>query len=446
MRWFVRKTLSRAGYDAVAVGDGDSAVAEFEARRADVAVVDLKMPGLDGLGVISELRRRDPEVIVIVMTAYGTVNTAVEAMKRGAHDYITKPFEGDELLLIVDRALEHRATLRENRDLRRMIDHRSSHAGLIGQSPAMRAVFSAIDLVQGSDATVLITGESGTGKELVARAIHMGSRRRTGPFVPLHCSALRDSLVDSELFGHLPGAFTDAKKGKQGLLARAHGGTLFLDEVAEISLQTQSKLERFLQEREFVPLGGTETVRVDARIVAATNTDLARAVEGGAFRRELFFRLNVVPIDLPPLRKWREDIPALASHFLEKFARAGKTAPKSLTVDALGTLANYDWPGNIRELENTLERLVVLKSNETVLAAKDLPEEIRSRSSPRAAPATPASYHDAVVAAERAYLKDLLRRTRGNVTDAARLSGLSRGHLHRKIGQLVLDPAAFRGD
>ena len=309
----------------------------------------------------------------------------------------------------------------------------------------MRAVLETMVLVQGSDATVLITGESGTGKEVVARAIHVGSRRCRGPFVPLPCSVLSDNLVDSELFGHLPGTFTGAVKTKQGQLARVHGGTLFLDEVAEMSLATQSKLARFLQEGEYIPLGGTEPVRVDARVIAATNGDLRSAVECGAFRRELFFRLNVVPIALPPLRERREDIPALARLFLAKFAKPESPA-KTLTTDALEALADHDWPGNIRQLEHTLERVVVLKSGHPVLSASDLPEEIRSSSSKSLSPATGGmpTFHAAMVAAQRAYLTDLLRQTRGNVSRAARLSGLSRGHLHRKAIQLDLAPAAFR--
>jgi DNA-binding NtrC family response regulator len=444
MRYFVQRSLARRGYDTIAVEDGRGAIAEFEARRADVAVVDLRMPGAGGLEVLAELRRRDPDVIVIVMTAFGSVESAVAAMKSGAWDYVTKPFDIEELILLIERALEHRAALRENHDLRRLVEHRSSYAGLVGQSAAMREVFRVLELAQQSDATVVVTGESGTGKELVVRAIHAGSARRRSPCVPIHCAALKEGLVDSELFGYVPGAFTGAKTHKNGLIARADGGTLFLDDIAEASLAVQARLERFLQEREFVPLGATAARRVDVRVVATTNRDLADAVAKGAFRRELLFRLNVVPIRLPPLRERREDIPALASHFLQRFAGPGGAA-KRLTVDALVALTTYDWPGNVRELENVIERLVVLNAGRSELTAGDLPDEMRGVSAQGGSdPTEPLCYRDMIERAQRAYFEDLFRRSGGNVSEAARLARLSRGDLHRKLRQVGIDPGVFR--
>jgi len=442
MRYFVTRALSRHGYETVSAEDGRCAITEFDSRPVDVAIVDLKMPGIDGLEVLRELRKRDPEVIVIVMTAFGTIASAVQAMRHGAYDYITKPFDSDELVLLIERGLEHRTTVRENRDLRRLVDHRTAYAGLIGQSPAMKSVYQTIELLQDSDATVLVTGESGTGKELVARAIHMGSRRRQHAFVPVHCAALANTLVDSELFGYVPGAFTGAKRHKQGLISRADGGTLFLDEIAEASLQAQTKLERFLQEREFFPVGGTELVKSDVRIVAATNKDMEQCVEDGIVRRELFFRLNVIPIHLPPLRERREDIPALANHFLEQIAHSSSTDVPGLSVDACVALSNYDWPGNVRELQNSIERLVAMNADKQTLTRDDLPEPLSSQG---ADTSSLLGYQEAITAAGRAYFENLLRRTHGNVTEAANIAGLSRGHLHRKVSELGLDPAAFRG-
>ncbi|MCA8957082.1 MAG: sigma-54-dependent Fis family transcriptional regulator [Planctomycetes bacterium] len=447
MRYFVTRTLGRHGYDAVAAGDGEDAVRQFDTLPADVAVVDLKMPGLGGLAVLQELRRRDPEVIVIVMTAFGTVESAVQAMKGGAYDYISKPFDEDELLLILERALAHRTALRENRDLRRMVDHRSSYAGLIGQSPAMKSVYQAIEALQDSDATVLITGESGTGKELVARAIHMGSRRRSNPFIPVPCAALMDNLVDSELFGHVPGAFTGARQHKRGLIARAQGGTLFLDEIAQASMAMQTKLERFLQEREFTPVGGTESTRVDVRIIAATNQDLASLVASGQVRRELFFRLNVIPVQLPPLRARREDIQVLCAWFLEQ-VQGGSARIRGLSARAMLALSSYDWPGNVRELQNVVERLAALNPEKELLTVEDLPIELRPDPSALASidgPSVPASYHEMIAAAERDYFRDLLQHTAGNVTEAAKVAGMSRGHLYRKLKQLGIDTLDARG-
>jgi DNA-binding NtrC family response regulator len=447
MRFYLKRSLSRRGYEVETFESGDQAIEGCEARRFDVAVVDLKMPGADGIEVLSRIRAADPEALVIIMTAYGTIRSAVDAMRQGAFDYITKPFEIDELLLLIERALAQRATLRENRELRRIIDNRKAYGGLIGQSPAMLAVYQTIDLLRQSSATVLITGESGTGKELLARAIHLHSDRADGSFVPINCAALPENLLESELFGYEIGAFTGAVKRKRGLVELAHGGTLFFDEISEISDNAQVKLLRFLQERKFTPLGGTNSVQVDLRIISVTNRDIQQMVAEARFRQDLYWRLNVVPVHLPPLRERREDIPVLVSHFLERFQKPDEGALNGFSRDAMILLSGYPWPGNVRELENTIERMVVLHSDKEMLDVEDIPKAIRERAEPRARPLLSGDlipYPEALSAFEREYLANLFKQTKGNVSQAARLSGISRSNLHQKIKQLDIDPSRFR--
>lgn len=445
MRYFVRRGLTRHGYEVTEASGGDEAIAQGTSAPFDLAVLDLKMPGTDGLGVLAALREHDPDLMVVMMTAHATIRTAVEAMRGGAWDYITKPFEVEELLLVIERALAHRRALRDSRDLATLVDRRQAHAGLIGQSAAMRSVFQAVDRLGPSGATVLLTGESGTGKELVARALHAASPRAEAPFVALHCAAMPSNLLENELFGHVPGAFTGADTSKAGLLLKADGGTLFLDEVGDIPLAVQIKLERFLQEREFAALGSEDGVRVDVRVVAATNRDLEAAVEAGEFRKELFYRLNVVPLHLPPLRQRREDVPLMAQHFLEKFRPAAAPLER-FTADALVVLGNHAWPGNVRELENAVERMVVLHGTSKEIGVEDLPPEIRDQGAPSVAllPDADVPYQEAMAAFERAYFELLLDNAAGNISEAARLAGLSRGHLHRKVRQLGIDVEAFR--
>lgn len=450
MRFFVRRALERDGYAVEAFDSGDRAARAFEARPFDVAVVDLKMPGVDGLQVLERLRAADPEAVVLLMTGHATIRSAVDAMRGGAFDYITKPFEVDELLLGVERALAHRATLRENRELRRLVDARTALGGLVGQSPAMRAVFDTIEQLRESDATVLVRGESGTGKELVARAIHAASTRTGGPFVPIQCAAIPEALFESELFGHEPGAFTGAVAQRRGLLEKADGGTLFVDEIGDLSLSVQAKLERALQERELVRLGGTTPLPVDFRVLAATNRDLEAMVRDGAFRQELYWRLNVVPLVLPPLRDRREDVPLLVDHFLQLAVDRLGVSRKRMTMEAMILLARQAWPGNVRELQNVVERLAVLHPESEELDVLDLPEEIRAQAGPVGESATvdltQMTYPDALLRFERDYLASLFARTAGNITEAARLAGLSRGHLHRKARQVGVDAEPFRGE
>ncbi len=442
MRYFVSRGLERHGFVVDAVDNGNAATERFDAGRYDVAVLDLRMPGLDGIGVLRHVHDRNPEVVVILITAFGSISSAVEAMKLGAFEYVTKPFEIDELVLLIDRAIGHRTTVRENVGLRQLVDTRTGYAGLVGQSSAMRTLFDRIDLLRKSDTTVLIRGESGTGKELVARAIHMESRRASGEFVAINCAAIPPNLFENELFGHEPGAFTGATAPKAGLCSRADGGTLFIDEVSEMPLAAQAKLERFLQDRTFLRLGAAEPVRVDVRVCAATNKDLEQLVSTQQFRREFYFRLNVVSLLLPALRERREDVPALIDHFLARMRSEGRSELEGFTVDAALALSRYDWPGNVRELQNTLERLAVMNPGRELLDVSDLPAEIVDPRFTEVSAQSP--FKDAVQEFERSYLVRLLENAKGNITEVARVSGLSRGHLHRKIKQLGIEAEGFR--
>ncbi|MBX3461647.1 MAG: sigma-54-dependent Fis family transcriptional regulator [Planctomycetes bacterium] len=436
MRHFLHRGLRRLGHSVTAVGDGDAAVDAWQLQPFDAAVLDLKMPGTDGLQALCRIRAVDPEAIVLLMTAHGTVATAVEAMQVGALDFVLKPFALDELHLRLERAVQSRRTARENRQLRALLEPADAGVGLCAQSRSMRELRRQLDLLRGSDSTVLLTGESGTGKGLVARALHLGSERREQPFVAMNCAAVPDTLVESELFGHEPGAFTGARARKAGLLLRAHRGTLFLDEIADMSLSAQAKIERFLQEREFLPLGAMEPVRVDVRIVAATNRDLPALVEAGAFRPELLWRLDVVGLRVPPLRERREDVPLLAAANLQRLASRSGVA-KHLTPDALAALSTYDWPGNVRELENTIERMAVLAGARQELGLGDLPREVLGCATDVVADGD--DYEAARARFDRIYFDTLLRRHGGSITTAARAAGISRGHLHRRLRDLGLD-------
>jgi DNA-binding NtrC family response regulator len=446
MRHFLQRALTRRHFEVECVESGEEALRAYRSRRHDLALLDLKMPGLSGHDVLVELRREDPELAVILMTGHGSIRSAVEAMREGAFDYITKPFETDELALQVERALERRRTIRENRELKSLLDTRPGFAGLIGQSPAMRHVYQTIELLQKSRATVLITGESGTGKELVARAIHLRSEPG-GDFVPVHCAAIPGTLFESELFGHEPGAFTGATSMKRGLVERADGGTLFLDEISEVPTALQVKLLRFLQERTFRRVGETEERTVDLRVIAAANRDLAEEVAAGRLRDDLYFRLNVVPVHIPPLRERREDIPVLAAHFLEQQCAAREDSPRAFTREALIALTCHPWAGNVRELQNLVERVSILHAGREVLDTAHLPPLLDTGSS-EGAGATDGdlgSFQSAQQRFERHYLERLLREAGGNVSRAARTAGLSRPSLHRKLNELGLDPDGFRG-
>jgi two-component system response regulator HydG len=364
--------LTQDGFDVVLAEDGSSAVARFEESGADVVVTDLRMPGLDGLEVLRRVREIDPEAIVVLATSFADVETAVRAMRDGAEHYLTKPIQFDELVLVINRALDRRKLKSEATELRVRLKENLRFDNIVGTSPAIQEVFKVIEQVAPSKASVLITGESGTGKELVAQAIHENSPRAAAPFVKLHCAALAETVLESELFGHEKGSFTGAAGRREGRFKQADGGTLFLDEIGEISPAVQVKLLRFLQERTFERVGGNETLKVDVRIIAATNRDLAAEVAEGKFREDLYYRLNVVNIDMPPLRARPSDLLPLANHFLTRFAKENGKRIDGFAEDALARITEYRWPGNIRELENVIERAVILCDGQK-LSAKHLP-------------------------------------------------------------------------
>ncbi len=364
MREFVRETLERAGYGVSVAEDGTSGLAEFSKNAYHVVVTDLKMGGMDGMQVLERVKQDSPSTEIVMMTAYGTVETAVAAMKAGAADYIMKPFAPDELELIVDRAIARRRLEDENQYLRRELTEIYDFEHMVGTSPQIQEVYETIRKVADSRASVLIEGESGTGKELVARAIHYSGGRRDKPFIKLNCAALASGLLESELFGHEKGAFTGAHQRRIGRFELADGGTLLLDEMGEISIALQAKLLRVLQEKEFERVGGTKPISVDTRILSTTNRNLQREVREGRFREDLYFRLNVIPIHLPPLRERKEDIPALVDHFIARSNGENGRHVTGISDELLDMFMNHSWPGNIRELENYIERAVVLSCDD----------------------------------------------------------------------------------
>jgi two-component system, NtrC family, response regulator AtoC len=449
LRKVLAATLKREGYDVATAADGDAALEELREGGADVVVTDLVMPQRDGLSLLRELQARNPEIPVIVITAHGTVDSAVEALRLGAFDYITKPFEQEELKRVIAKATRTRALGGAN-----VVADERGRAKIVGSSPAIQRVLELIERVADSPSTVLITGESGTGKELVAHRIHDLSSRRGRALIKINVSAIPKDLIESELFGYEKGAFTGAVTSKPGRFELADGGTLFLDEIGEVPPDIQVKLLRFLQEGELERVGGMRTLRVDVRLVAATNRDLKKDIEAGKFREDLFYRLNVVPIELPPLRDRRSDIPLLVDHFREKYNRKLGRAVEAVTPRAMELMVRYPWAGNIRELENFMERLVLF-ADEPSLTERDLPPEFRE-GTPRTssgeetrvlapAPELPlegASLKDLVRSASEALERDLITRalklTGGNVTQAAERLKVSRKTLQVKMKDLGL--------
>ncbi|MDR1520179.1 MAG: sigma-54 dependent transcriptional regulator [Planctomycetota bacterium] len=370
MRDSLLEALVRPDLQVTGFGDAAAALDAAADGSASLLLTDMRMPGMDGMRLLEEAKRLDPKLPVIMMTAFATVETAVRAMKRGAFDYIMKPFKAEEIEVAVNRALEHRRLLAENEYLKDELDKKFRAADFIGKSQAMRAVFGQIRQAAPSSATVFIRGESGTGKELVARSIHAQSPRRAKPLVKVNCAALSAGVLESELFGHEKGAFTGADRRRIGRFEMADGGTIFLDEVSETDLNLQGKLLRVLQEKEFERVGSSETISADVRILASSNRDLEKSVAAGEFRQDLFYRLNVISVELPPLRERKSDIPDLARHFLERFRREEGAAARDISAEALELLAGHDWPGNVRELANVMERLVVLGRDEIIGAAQ----------------------------------------------------------------------------
>ena len=383
LREFLTITLVRDGYEVDAAGSGAEALRRVAEAPVDLALVDLRMPGMDGLETLRRLKEVNETISVVIVTAFSTTETAVQALKEGAYDYLIKPFTVAELKLVVGKALEERRLRWENLRLRREVELRYTVGNMVGKSPKMQDLFSTISRVAESKATILLTGESGTGKTVLAKTIHFNSSRKDAPFVAINCAAIPQELMESELFGHLRGAFTGAIANKAGLFETADGGTLLLDEISEMSTHLQAKLLRVLEDREIRPVGGTKPVPVDVRIVAATNRDLAQAMARGAFREDLFYRLNVIAVNLPPLRERREDIALLANHFLQKFASESGGPAKVLAPEALACLERCPWPGNVRELENIIERAVTLESG-PIVRIESLPESLRRPPEPLA--------------------------------------------------------------
>lgn len=429
----IAKTLVPAGYEVRTASNGKEAIETLHRLRPDIVITDLMMPDVDGFRVTRETLALDPEALVIVITAYSSVETAVQAMQTGAYDFVSKPFDPEHLLLVVRRAAEARRLRRENRDLREELGERDRLDDLVGASPSLQTVKELVRKVRSADGNVLITGESGTGKELVARAIHYGSRRRNGPFLPLNCGALPDTLLESELFGYEKGAFSGAADQKRGLFEMADGGTVFLDEIGSVSELMQIKLLRFLEDRSFIRLGGSESIPVDLRIVAATNEDPRQAVEAGAFRKDLYYRLNVIPIVVPPLRDRPEDIPLLTRHFIRRFSQMQNKPPPEIAPDTERCLAAHRWDGNVRELQNVIERAVTL-ANGPVLSPGDLPDEIRCPEAGNRV-ATPSSYGADLPLAEveRRHIRRVLDETEGNKSRAAKILGIDYSTLLRKL-------------
>jgi two-component system, NtrC family, response regulator HydG len=419
------KWFESEGFDAT-IAPGAPAALELLARdHYDIALVDIKMPGVDGIELQARLKQVAPEMPVVIMTGYASVETAVKALKNGAYDYITKPFDPDELVHLVSNAISHRAATREVVRLRENLEQIFPHTRLIGQSAPMKRVMELVETVAPTDATVLITGESGTGKEVVARAIHAASPRRFNPMVVIHCGALTESLLESELFGHEKGAFTGAQARKKGKFEVADGGTVFLDEISDISLRVQTDLLRVMQEKEIVRVGDTQPVKVDFRAVAATNKSLERLVEERVFRPDLYYRLNVFAIDIPPLRERREDIPLLVDHFLEKLASSMNRPVQRISAKAIEVLTDHDWPGNVRELENAVER-ALLMNREGDLRPEDFPFQSKPAMANGAAGRR-------LEDMERVHIERILAETQWNLSRAARILDIDRTTLYNKI-------------
>jgi len=444
-REMLAKILTRAGYDVVVGADGREALAALDGAGFDLVLTDQRMPGMDGLALLDEVRSRVPPVPVVLMTAYGSVSSAVQAMKRGAADYLTKPFEKDELLLVLDKVLRQRRLEDEVVTLRGALRERYRLGAIVGRAPAMEELFELIERIAPTDVPVLVHGESGTGKELVARAIHEASARADGPFVALNCAAVPETLLESEFFGHERGAFTGAVRARAGLFEQADGGTLFLDEIGAMRVDLQAKLLRALQERTVQRLGSETPRRVDVRILAATCEDLEEAIRRRAFREDLYYRLSVVPVRLPALRERREDIPLLVDHFLARASdRHGRTRP-TVATETLDRLQRHPWPGNVRELENCVERMVLLARGD-VLGIDDLPPIVRD--GPRPAAEIGAGFRLPLEGVDLQELEvDLIRqalkRTRGTLGPAARLLGISYKTLQYRIRKHGLDRDSF---
>ncbi|MGE3402398.1 MAG: sigma-54-dependent transcriptional regulator [Vicinamibacterales bacterium] len=451
LRSLMAERLNERGFEVAEAESGEKALTLLDQFAFDIVITDLRMPGVDGAQVIAAARERYPGIIAIVITGYGTVKDAVDAIKKGASDFVAKPFQFDELMHVLHKALEQKRLSAENAYLRQQLEERYQFGGILGRSRPMQALFQLLETVARSNSTILVTGETGTGKEVVARAIHHNSPRKSHRFVALNCSAIPETLLEAELFGHVRGAFTGAVGSRQGRFEQAHRGTIFLDEVGTMSVALQMKLLRALQEREFERVGDNQTIKVDVRVIAATNSDLARMVSDGTFREDLYYRLNVIPIQLPPLRDRRDDIPLLVKHFLDKFTspergfRLQAEGPLTVSQSAMRALMAYPWPGNVRQLENAVERAVALSAGvRQEIEVTDLPPEIQEAPQPAAAPFLdfPEDGVDLpryLADIERDLIRKSLERTQGNRNKAAELLRIKRTTLVEKLKRLGPD-------
>jgi DNA-binding NtrC family response regulator len=434
--------LEDAGYDVAVASTPENGLELLSQKAFDLALIDFKLPGMNGLEVLERAAKLDPDIVLIIFTAYGTIESAVEAVKKGAFNYVTKPFTGSQLVAVVSRGLERRNLLRESQPVLRHLEQCCPLHEIVGQSEALQSVLVTVSKVAPSDANVLVTGASGTGKELIARALHANSPRRERQFIAVDCAALPSNLLESELFGYEKGAFTGANQAKRGLLELANGGTVFFDEIGEMNAELQAKLLRVLQERTFRRLGGERLVSVDIRVVCSTNRDLDAESRAGRFRHDLLYRLNVVTITLPPLRERHGDRALLVRHFIQKFSRATNKGPVQMSPDALELLERYSWPGNVRELRNVVERAVVLCEGHTI-RVRDLPEPIQAQASlppqVQAAAGFKVAREKWVDFQGKPYLVSLLRRHNGNVSAAAREAQISRKFFYELMRRFEVD-------
>ncbi|MDK2745675.1 MAG: sigma-54 dependent transcriptional regulator [Nitrospira sp. BO4] len=435
MRELAHDMLKDRGHQVAMAGSGEEALKRLAEEDYAVVLTDLRMKGMEGLELLAQIKRRDPDISVILMTAFGSVETAVEAMKHGASDYLTKPVRKDELIRVVERVIREASLRREVSRLRKEVRKEYSFHQILGKSKAIQMVFDLIRRVADSPTNVLITGESGTGKELVAKAIHYNSDRKDAPFIPVNCAAIPEQLLESELFGHMRGAFTDAKMDKRGLFEEAQKGTLFLDEISELPLMLQAKILRAIQEKEIRRVGATKPISVDVRIIAATNLNLSEEVKNKRFREDLYYRLNVIELKLPPLRERREDIPLLVDAFLKKCGAVRGKEVKGVSEAALAMLMDYTWPGNVRELENVIERAVTLSRSEKI-SPDDLPSAVQGARGERRVLDEAAEKSLPLHELEKEYIKKILEKSGGNKYQTAHTLGIDRKTLYRKLAEI----------
>ncbi len=433
----IRMRLETGKYEVVTALKEEDAMASVREQLFDVSVIDLQLSNMDGITLMEDVHRINPEMPVIILTAHGSIESAVEAMQRGAHSYLTKPFEHTELLLQINNAMESKRLALEVKRLQRLVEEKYDFGNIVSKSGKMQMVLDLVTRIAGTDSTVYIHGESGTGKELIAKAIHVGSGRKDKPFVAINCAAIPDTLLESELFGYEKGAFTGAMQSSKGLFTQAHEGTIFLDEIGDMPLTLQSKILRILQERQFYPLGSKEPIDVDVRVIVATNKDLQEEVKAGNFREDLFYRIHVIPVKLPPLRERKEDIPVLVDHFLEEFNRKMKIKVKGLAPQAMQKLMLHGWPGNVRELKNMIEFAMAMTRKDVITEDLILQTNNESNNGLK-------SFKEAKSDFEKEYILNLLKLTHGNVSKASELAGKYRADFYQLLKKYDLKPEEYK--